>query len=405
MPDRTPSELWDATAERSREVASTVADASRVTARSRTERLRRAMPSVLQAAIGAAVAWEIATQVFGHVGAFFAPVSVIITLGLTYGQRLQRAVELAFAVALGIGIGDAIVIWLGTGPWQIVLVTGLAMTAAILLGGSRLVVTQAASSAILVATVQVPTTFTFTRFTDALIGGTVAVVINLLIAPVDPIRLVHREAKPVLDELAGVLDALAAALRARDHDAVVEAVVRAREVDGRMAALMNEVTAGAETARYAPLRRGDRHEVARYAAAFPQLELASRNTRVLGRACLRAVDVEAHVPPEAPEALADLGAAVRATRDELLHPGDTPPGGAREAVLRAAGRTQSVLERTNNLSVSVIVGQIRATCADLLRGMGMSAEESRVEIRRVAAEVEAAELAAGRARADAAPPA
>jgi len=40
-----------------------------------------------------------------------------------------------------------------------------------------------------------------------------------------------------------------------------------------------------------------------------------------------------------------------------------------------------VLEQTTNLSVSVIVGQVRSTAADLLRTTGMEPEEARARIR------------------------
>ena len=148
MPDRSASDVWDATTERAGEMASNVAEASRVTARQRVSDLRWSLPAVAQTAIGAAIAWVLATDVFGHPNAFFAPMSVIITLGLTYGQRTRRAVELSFGVALGIGVGDAIIIALGSGAWQLALVVALAMLVAIVLGGKGLAVTQAATSAL-----------------------------------------------------------------------------------------------------------------------------------------------------------------------------------------------------------------------------------------------------------------
>jgi uncharacterized membrane protein YccC len=51
------------------------------------------------------------------------------------------------------------------------------------------------------------------------------------------------------------------------------------------------------------------------------------------------------------------------------------------AALRAAGQATMVLERTGNLSVSVIVGQIRSTAVDLLRGSGMSYDEAAEAVR------------------------
>ena len=44
--------------------------------------------------------------------------------------------------------------------------------------------------------------------------------------------------------------------------------------------------------------------------------------------------------------------------------------------MRAAGQATLVLERTGNLSVSVIVGQVRSTAVDLLRGSGMTYEDA-----------------------------
>jgi hypothetical protein len=44
-----------------------------------------------------------------------------------------------------------------------------------------------------------------------------------------------------------------------------------------------------------------------------------------------------------------------------------------------------VLEGTTNLSVSVIVGQIRSTATDLLTGIGMSYEEAAEAVRTAAA--------------------
>lgn len=397
MPDRSASDVWDATTERASEMASTVAEASRVTARQRVTDLRWSLPAVAQTAIGAAVAWYTATEIFGHPNAFFAPMAVIITLGLTYGQRTRRAVELSFGVALGIGIGDAIIIALGSGTWQLALVVALAMLGAILLGGKGLAVTQAATSAVLVATIQVPTSFTFTRFFDALIGCGVALAINLLIAPLDPVALVRRKAGPLLAQLADGLDVVARALQARDHEAAVDALLQARAIDDVVHEFATSVTVSVETARYAPLRRRHRDEIARFAQAAPALDLLARNTRVLARGVLRAVDVDAHVPSEAILAVHDLASAVRCLEEELL--GGRQLQSATKSALRAAGRTTLVLEETNNLAISVIVGQVRAMAADLLRGMGMTPQESRVAVRQAAGEVAQERRAADRAQA------
>jgi hypothetical protein len=52
--------------------------------------------------------------------------------------------------------------------------------------------------------------------------------------------------------------------------------------------------------------------------------------------------------------------------------------------LRAAAASAAVLERTGNLSSTVIVGQIRSTAVDLLRGSGMTYEEAAEAVRTAA---------------------
>jgi uncharacterized membrane protein YgaE (UPF0421/DUF939 family) len=225
--------------------------------RTRLERLRLAWRSILQASVAVALAWLIATEVLGHSRPFFAPVSAIITLGITVGQRGRRAVELALGVALGIAIADLLVLVIGTGAAQLALVVLLATWAAIFLGSGQLLASQAAVSAALVATLQPPTgTFTFTRFFDALVGGCVALVVNAVLLPAHPVDMVRRAVKPLLEELAQTLEEVAYALEQRDSDLATKALERARGIDELEAVLDEAIDLGRETTRYVlPLRR------------------------------------------------------------------------------------------------------------------------------------------------------
>ena len=53
-----------------------------------------------------------------------------------------------------------------------------------------------------------------------------------------------------------------------------------------------------------------------------------------------------------------------------------------------------MLEETGNLSVTVVVGQVRSTAVDLLRGSGLTYEEAAGLVREAARGVEDAEDAA-----------
>jgi len=361
------------------------AERSRVSMRTRLERLRFAWRSILQASVAAGVAWVIATEVFGHDRPFFAPVAAIITLGLTISERGRRAVEVAIGVALGIAIGDLLVLGIGVGAGQLALVVMLATATAIFLGSGQMLATQAAVSAALVATLQPPTEgITFARFLDALTGGGVALVINGLLLPANPMATVRHAAHPLLDELAATLEDIAEAIGRRDRKLAERALVRARGIDELTGRFHEAVEVSRETIRYAPPRRRWRSRVEDYAEAARQVDLAVRNVRVLARGSIRAVRLDENMPPGIAEAVRDLAAAVRAFGEALDHPERITA--VREPALRAAATATLVLERTGNMSVNVIVGQVRSTATDLLRGLGMGNEEAIDAVRQAAHE-------------------
>jgi uncharacterized membrane protein YgaE (UPF0421/DUF939 family) len=364
------------------------AERSRVSMRTRLERLRLSWRSVLQAGVAAGLAWLIATEVFGHERPFFAPVSAIITLGLTVSERGRRAVEVAIGVALGIAVGDLLVLAIGVGPAQLSLVVMLATAVAIFLGSGQMLATQAAVSAALVATLQPPTDgVTFARFLDALAGGTVALIVNALVLPADPVRLIRGAARPVLDELAATLDDAAEAILRRDRKLAEAALIRARGIDDLSDHLADAVTVGRETIRYAPSRRRSRGRVEDYAAAAERIELAERNVRVLARGTIRAIRLDENVPPPVAESVRELAAAVRAFAGWLDDASKAEQ--VREHALRAAVVATDVLEGTGNMSVNVIVGQVRSTATDLLAATGMSHDRAAEEVTRAARDVPA----------------
>ena len=366
--------------ERAQPLIEEAAERSRVSARARAERLRDTARAVLQATLAATLAWIVATEVVGHSRPFFAPVSAMITLGLTQGERGRRAVEVVLGVTLGIAIADLLVIQLGTGWWQLALVVALAMAIALLLGSGQMFAQQAAVSAALVATLQPPDGgVSFVRALDALVGGGIALAVSALVLPADPGKIVREAARPVLTELAAVLEDVARALDERSRDAVQAALDRGREIDQLARELDAAVVVGRETARLAPPRRRMLGMVDVYAEAAGQIDLAVRNVRVLARGARRAIDLDENVPPEVADALRDLAAAVRGLGAVLDH--RERAEAMREHALRAAGKATLVLEGTANMSVSVIVGQIRSTAVDLLRAAGMSYDEAAEAVR------------------------
>ena len=361
------------------ELLEQAAEASRAGLRTRRDRIATGARPILHSAIAAALAWLVATELIGHEQPFFAPISAVITLGLTVGERRRRAVELAIGVAVGIAIADALVAAIGTGTWQIGIVVALAMGAAALVGGGSLLASQAGASAVLVATLQPPDGgFDFDRALDALTGAGVALVVSSLLFPINPLRLVGGSATPVLDRLVSALGQIATALTNRRPEAADAALLAVARVDGAHDNLVVTLGAAGEVARLSPQRRGSVEGVDRYAVAAGELGRAIENVRALARGAVRAASLDDAIPPEAVQAVQELAACAEAMKG-YLEGGDPEP--ARAAAVRAASLANRVLESTGNLSAVHIVGQIRLAAVDLLRATGLERDRAQAAVR------------------------
>ena len=153
--------------------------------------------------------------------------------------------------------------------------------------------------------------------------------------------------------------------------------------------LQEAVAVSRETARFAPTRRRARGTVDFYADAAAQIDLAIRNVRVLARGARRGARLGENLPPAVADAVRDLAEACRALSQALDQPEHIDL--VRAPALHAAATATRVLEETGNLSVTVVVGQVRSTAVDLLRGSGLTYEEAAGLVREAAREVEDAQ--------------
>ncbi len=348
--------------------------------RARARRLARSALPIGQCAVAAGVAWFVATELVGHAHPFFAPISAVISLGVSLGSRLRRVVELVVGVSLGVLVGDLLISQIGSGSWQIALVVALAMAVAVVTDGATLLVAQAGSSAVLVATLLPPgQTGGFDRCLDALTGGLVGVLVAAVL-PVDPVGPIRRSARALLDELAAVLAGAADALRDRDVEAARGALLRARAsqslIDGLRAALRD----GREVTTVAPLFRRRRRELGRYAELAERSDYAMRNARVLARRTFGALSDDEPAAPELADALGEMSAAVGVLTAQLGRDGDREL--AREPVLDVV-RHAKVLAHdwTPGPSEAVIVAQLSSIALDLLQATGLSRDEALVAMR------------------------
>ncbi|MFC4113680.1 FUSC family protein [Nonomuraea zeae] len=326
-------------------------------------------PSIAQCAVGAGIAWIIAMELLGHPHPFFAPISVLICVGVGLGQRLRRVAELVIGVSLGVGVGDLLVGWIGSGAWQIALVVALAMTVAVLLNSGALFVAQAGSSAVLVAAL-LPGEGAggLDRMADALTGGVIGIAAVALL-PASPFTIAAKHLSGVLDALSTVMEQAAEAIEKRDVDLAAEALEEARTTQAAVEEFEAALETSKEITMISPLHWHRRAALARYETAAVPVDLALRNARVLARRTLAALG-EASPPPAAlAEAMREVSEAALLLQLELG--AGREPALARQALLAVAAR-----ERPEGLGFSahVIIAQLRSVVVDLLQATGMEHE-------------------------------
>ncbi len=342
--------------------------------RTRLTRLRLRLWPILQTAGAAVAAWYLARLLTGEERPVFASIAAVICLGATIGRRNERSLELIGGVVVGIAVADLLVRAIGTGPLQIGLLIVLAMAAAVLLGGGTLLVTEAAVSAIILASLDpAPSGLSADRLIEALTGGFVAFAVSSLVFPLNPRLHAGRAAQSVFAQLGRALEEVAAALDTGDRTRAEAALVAARELDPDVRDMEEALQAGRETARSSPLRRPGLSELNRSARGARHLDFAVRNTRVLARQVLRFLRADQTAPPELAEAVRQLALAVWALAAEFEDPGGQTE--LRRHASEAAARALSTHGPGASLALSEIVGQVRSTAIDLIRASNALAPE------------------------------
>ncbi|MFB7720287.1 aromatic acid exporter family protein [Nocardia sp. NPDC056100] len=341
--------------------------------RTAAKRVRSSLLPIVQCAVGAGVAWFIAHNIVGHPQPFFAPMAAMISIGVSFGARLRRAVELIVGVAVGIGIGDLFVSWAGTGIWQISVLVIFAMCTAVFLDGGPVITMQAASSAVLVATLLPPASGNSNlRIIDALVGGMVGIVVVAAI-PLHPVRRARQQAADILGVMGNSLTECAAGLLEHDAEKIKVALEAVRGTQSNLDTLRSTLEGGREISRISPLYWNSRARLERLREVADPLDNAVRNSRVLLRRALSLVRDDEILDPRLTLEVERLGQAVDMVRQMVLaDPGDQPDAAEATRVLRtvAKGATKDLVDGAG-ISAHVVFAQIRSIVVDLMQVCGM----------------------------------
>lgn len=363
--------IRDLTQDLSTDLAPRAARRSKESAKARIGRLRARIYFIVQCSTAAGLSWWIAQHLWDHKMPYLAPVAAIVCLGITFGQRWRRVVEVTVGVATGVFIGSAFAHYFGSGPWQIIVVGAAGMIIASLLGGGALISTQAAVQGIIVVTLAGHTESGFDRWLDALVGAVVALV-AATITPASPIDKPRDIASRIGRSMAAVLHDAVAAYRADDLDRAAQALYDARESEDKLESFTTATNEGMEVVRHSPLRRRRRNSVEEIAAIAAPIDRAVRNIRVLVRRMNTSLWRDDRVENEIIDAVDELA--------DIIEQMSELPEGERLAAWRdrlvELGDATSLLHM-ESLSSAVLIAQLRSIIVDLLEVTGLSYEQAR----------------------------
>lgn len=339
----------------------------------RVRRLWLSLLPITQCAVAAGAAWWIAAHLIGHQQPFFAPIAAVVSLGLSLGKRWRRSVELVAGVAIGILIGDLFVMWAGSGAWQIVVVVIAAMSVAVFLDDGPLVPMQAASSAVLVATLLPPSGLGgVERAIDALVGGAVGIVVVALL-PANPASRALRDAAGVLATMRDAAKTLSAGLRDMEFDVVAGALESARGTQEAINVMRSDMRGGREISTISPLHWTSRERLQRISATADPIDNAVRNFRIVARRARAMTQRDEPLRPELIEIIEDIAEAFEVLRAMMLAaPGQEPdPADAARVIRSVARKAKPALVDGSTVSETAVLAELRSLIVDLLMITGL----------------------------------
>jgi uncharacterized membrane protein YccC len=246
------------------------------------------------------------------------------------------------------------------------------MSVALLLDSGQVFVIQAAVQSIVITALIPAPGAAFTRWTDALIGGAVALVAATVV-PAAPLRRPREQAAKVLRKVRDLLVAASDVMVDGDVDRALALLEEARATDHLIRELHDAADEGLDVVASSPFRVRHGPGLRKMAQLVEPLDRALRSTRVLVRQCAVAAYRRQPVPHSYAVVAAELAAAVEVVATEL--DADRLATAAQPALLAVAMATGGV-ERTRDLSSEVVLAQLRSVVADLLLLTGMDSFEA-----------------------------
>lgn len=350
-----------------------------VRARLGARRTRESLAPILTAAVTAGVAYFVSHELLGHVVPMFAPIAAWLVLGHSADRQLRRAVEFGVGMTLGVWFGEVFLQLFGTGAVQITVVLALSALVAKFLDRGVLMTTQAGVQAVVIVAMPasvIATDGALGRWSDALVGALLAILVTAVL----PVNITSRPralARTALTELAAVLTTLARGLRAGDPQLAADALTQGRGSQPLLDSWSSAMRSARDMVRVNPGLRGDRGTVGELSRAATLTDRAMRNTRVVSRRAVVAIEEDGAAPDIADHV--DTLATAMTSLAGALGRGD-PPVHARATLVAVAGELAPERYAEDGWRQQTLVSLLRSLAVDGLEIAGMTHGQASSEL-------------------------
>lgn len=331
------------------------------------QRVRGVWFNLVQTSVAAGLSWYLAHDVLAHPQPFFAPIAAAVSLSTSNVLRAQRAIQMMIGVTVGIGTGTVVQELLGPGTVSITVAALIALLAAVfigqgLIGQGMMFANQTVVSSILVIALY-RSGVGWERIFDALIGGSLAIVISVLLFPANPLAVLRSSRLAVLSTLEWVLERTGDLVRGRQAPAADWPLPAVDRVHEQLGGLIQARTTSRQIVRVAPRRWGLRDAVRAGDHQAVQLALLAGSVLQLARVVVPTCGGSPDGPRGRPShpAAQVLGDLTRATALADMDPA-AATGHLDAARRHAASLLTNARERTE-----VVLADVVQACIDDLQ--------------------------------------
>ncbi|MBS2966106.1 hypothetical protein KGA66_23880 [Actinocrinis puniceicyclus] len=280
-------------------------------------RERDAFVQTAKAALAAALAWGVASEVLRVRDPVLASVAALVVVQVTLYQSVRRAIQYSAGIVAGMVGALAIGRYLGVNmlTMSLIVVFGLVLGRSLQLGTQ---VTQVAVTGLLV--LAFGSSYGLVRVLDSMVGAAIGVVVNILIAPPTFARTAAKELADLADDLASLCASVARRLPGQwSHEQARGWLDRSRELGASARAARKIARQAEESLKYHPRKSVHLDDVHRVDEAATALDHVATqfNSLMRGLSDLTADYAgipAAHqsVPPELARLLDDAAKALNA---------------------------------------------------------------------------------------------